>query len=162
MLCLHPGTGQTLLFAPADGHGVKKSRLTRDRDRDISEKIALGQAAVKPSGEGMYDQRLFNQDSGMQHMRDCRVLPEGGGGGEPLRSIREYVQLPVNFIGRACLTTVHPLGCPDGFLRGLQGRKRVAALLRLEICKRILPRSLGLHDPSTLVDEYWCQWHCSS
>ena len=84
VLCDHPGTGQTLLFAPADGHGVKKSRLTRDRDRDISEKIALGQAAVKPSGEGMYDQRLFNQDSGMQHLCvhcDLRVLPEGGTGG---------------------------------------------------------------------------------
>lgn len=25
-----------------DAHGVKKSKITRDRDRDISEKIALG------------------------------------------------------------------------------------------------------------------------
>ena len=59
---------------------MKKSRLTRDRDRDISEKIALGQAAVKPSGEGMYDQRLFNQDAGRQQLCvncDVRVLPEG-------------------------------------------------------------------------------------
>ena len=29
-----------------DRHGVKKSKLTRDSDRDISEKIALGQANV--------------------------------------------------------------------------------------------------------------------
>ena len=27
-----------------DAHGGKRSKLTRDRDRDISEKIALGQA----------------------------------------------------------------------------------------------------------------------
>ena len=48
-----------------DRHGVKKSKLTRDADRDISEKIALGQANVRASGEAMYDQRLFNQDAGM-------------------------------------------------------------------------------------------------
>ena len=80
MLCDHPDIGGPLLCAPADGHGVKKSRLTRDRDRDISEKIALGQAAVKPSGEGMYDQRLFNQDAGRQHVRvhcNVRVLAKG-------------------------------------------------------------------------------------
>ena len=80
MLGYYPDISQLLLCAPADGHGVKKSRLTRDRDRDISEKIALGQAAVKPSGEGMYDQRLFNQDAGAQHQRvhcDLRVSPEG-------------------------------------------------------------------------------------
>ena len=29
-----------------DAHGGKRSKLTRDRDRDISEKVALGQ--VKP------------------------------------------------------------------------------------------------------------------
>ena len=44
-----------------DAHGVKKSKLTRDRERDISEKIALGQANVRATGEAMYDQRLFNQ-----------------------------------------------------------------------------------------------------
>ncbi|KAK9813503.1 hypothetical protein WJX73_002946 [Symbiochloris irregularis] len=48
-----------------DRHGVKKSKLTRDADRDISEKIALGQANVRASGEAMYDQRLFNQDAGV-------------------------------------------------------------------------------------------------
>ena len=26
-----------------DAHGFKKSKLTRDRDRDVSEKMALGQ-----------------------------------------------------------------------------------------------------------------------
>ncbi|KAG2540721.1 hypothetical protein PVAP13_9NG581100 [Panicum virgatum] len=42
----------------------KKSKITRDRDRDISEKIALGMASTggAKGGEVMYDQRLFNQD----------------------------------------------------------------------------------------------------
>ncbi len=44
-----------------DAHGHKKSKLTRDRERDISEKIALGQANVRSQGEALYDQRLFNQ-----------------------------------------------------------------------------------------------------
>ncbi|MCO5588702.1 hypothetical protein L7F22_042661 [Adiantum nelumboides] len=48
-----------------EGHAGKKSKLTRDRDRDISEKVALGMATVG-TGEVMYDQRLFNQDQGMQ------------------------------------------------------------------------------------------------
>ena len=43
----------------------EKSKLTRDRDRDISEKIALGQANVGATGQPMYDQRLFNQDTGV-------------------------------------------------------------------------------------------------
>eukprot|EP00887_Chlorella_sp_A99_P006436 scaffold3.g6436.t1 len=47
-----------------DAHGHKKSKLTRDRDRDVSEKIALGMARVT-GGEAMYDQRLFNQDTGV-------------------------------------------------------------------------------------------------
>lgn len=49
-----------------DGHGSKKSKLTRDRERDISEKVALGQANVTGGGEVMYDQRLFNQEQGME------------------------------------------------------------------------------------------------
>ncbi|XP_074268983.1 SNW/SKI-interacting protein A [Silene latifolia] len=44
----------------------KKSKITRDRDRDISEKVALGMASVGAGrGEVMYDQRLFNQEKGM-------------------------------------------------------------------------------------------------
>lgn len=44
----------------------KKSKITRDRDRDVSEKVALGMASVgNGRGEVMYDQRLFNQDKGM-------------------------------------------------------------------------------------------------
>ena len=50
-----------------DAHGGKRSKLTRDRDRDVSERVALGQAAVGGArgGESMYDQRLFNQDAGI-------------------------------------------------------------------------------------------------
>lgn len=43
----------------------KKSKITRDRDRDISEKVALGMASTKPGTEVMYDERLFNQDKGI-------------------------------------------------------------------------------------------------
>ncbi|XP_044472037.1 SNW/SKI-interacting protein-like [Mangifera indica] len=45
----------------------KKSKITRDRDRDISEKVALGMASAGTArgGEVMYDQRLFNQEKGM-------------------------------------------------------------------------------------------------
>lgn len=49
-----------------DAKGSKKSKITRDRERDISEKIALGMAKVETNaGESMYDSRLFNQDRGM-------------------------------------------------------------------------------------------------
>ncbi|KAL2929065.1 SNW/SKI-interacting protein [Bienertia sinuspersici] len=46
----------------------KKSKITRDRDRDISEKVALGMASVGAAGRGeiTYDQRLFNQEKGME------------------------------------------------------------------------------------------------
>ena len=48
------------------GHVGKKSKLTRDRDRDVSELQALGKANVSAkSNEAMYDQRLFNQDEGL-------------------------------------------------------------------------------------------------
>ncbi|EDV20286.1 uncharacterized protein TRIADDRAFT_51016 [Trichoplax adhaerens] len=43
----------------------KRSKLERQRDRDISEKIALGMPANVKSDEGMYDQRLFNQAEGV-------------------------------------------------------------------------------------------------
>ncbi|KAI3872592.1 hypothetical protein MKW92_015802 [Papaver armeniacum] len=46
----------------------KKSKVTRDRDRDVSEKVALGMAntgAPACGGDIMYDQRLFDQDKGM-------------------------------------------------------------------------------------------------
>lgn len=46
-----------------NAHGYKRSKITRDKDRDISEKIALGMAKVG-AGEAMYDQRLFNQETG--------------------------------------------------------------------------------------------------
>ncbi|EOY04857.1 Chromatin protein family [Theobroma cacao] len=45
----------------------KKSTITRDRDREISEKVDLGMASTGAGrgGEVMYDQRLFNQEKGM-------------------------------------------------------------------------------------------------
>ena len=38
----------------------KRSKMTRDSERDVSERIALGQAVPK-STETLFDQRLFNQ-----------------------------------------------------------------------------------------------------
>lgn len=38
-----------------------RSKLQRDKERDISEQIALGLASAPPSQEAMFDQRLFNQ-----------------------------------------------------------------------------------------------------
>merc|ERR1719272_751003 len=43
----------------------KKTKMSRDDDRDISEKIALGLATKTGGDDMMYDQRLFNQDAGM-------------------------------------------------------------------------------------------------
>merc|ERR1719193_1680804 len=43
----------------------KPGGRNREKDRDISEKMALGQAAAKSTGS-MYDSRLFDRDSGMQ------------------------------------------------------------------------------------------------
>lgn len=42
-----------------------KGKRKRDEDRDVSERIALGQAAPTLKGEQMFDQRLFNQSQGM-------------------------------------------------------------------------------------------------
>jgi SNW domain-containing protein 1 len=41
-----------------------KSKAVRDKDRDVSEQIALGKN-VPTRKDGMFDQRLFNQDSGL-------------------------------------------------------------------------------------------------
>jgi len=43
----------------------KKDKRGREEDRDISERIALGQAAQPTSQEAMFDARLFNQSAGM-------------------------------------------------------------------------------------------------
>jgi len=43
----------------------KKSKISRDEDRDVSEKIALGIKAPTQTAETQFDQRLFNQTQGM-------------------------------------------------------------------------------------------------
>ena len=45
--------------------GNRKSKLTRDDERDVSERIALGMQASSGTKETQYDQRLFNQSQGM-------------------------------------------------------------------------------------------------
>lgn len=47
------------------GRDARIKHMERETDRDISEKIALGLAKPTASKESMYDQRLFNQTSGM-------------------------------------------------------------------------------------------------
>jgi len=42
-----------------------RSSASRNADRDVSEKIALGQAVPNQTGETMFDQRLFNQTQGI-------------------------------------------------------------------------------------------------
>merc|ERR1712060_630980 len=42
-----------------------KNKKGREEDRDVSERIALGQAAQPTSQEAMFDARLFNQSAGM-------------------------------------------------------------------------------------------------
>jgi SNW domain-containing protein 1 len=41
-----------------------KGQGEREKERDVSESIALGKAVPK-SKDGMFDQRLFNQDQGL-------------------------------------------------------------------------------------------------
>jgi hypothetical protein len=49
------------------GFPDKKSKITRDRDHDVSEKIVLGMInTTAGTGEVVYDQRPFNQDKGMK------------------------------------------------------------------------------------------------
>ena len=46
----------------------RRSKLERNRERDISEQIALGlpaRAAQGASGDGLFDSRLFNQSKGL-------------------------------------------------------------------------------------------------
>lgn len=47
--------------------GIKtKMRLKSDKDRDISELVALGKTVPRQTaGESLFDARLFNQDQGM-------------------------------------------------------------------------------------------------
>ena len=40
-----------------DAHGFKKSKLTRDRDRDVSEKMALGQVGLCRAGFALLGRR---------------------------------------------------------------------------------------------------------
>ncbi|KAH0745764.1 hypothetical protein KY285_007421 [Solanum tuberosum] len=56
------------LMEAKEGAAMKRRKIkTRDGDRDISEKVALGMASTsRGCGEAMmYDQRLFNQEKGM-------------------------------------------------------------------------------------------------
>lgn len=56
------------LLAKDVAMGKKNSKIVRDRDRDVSKKVALGMASIGGggrAGEVTYDARLFNQKKGM-------------------------------------------------------------------------------------------------
>ena len=46
-------------------HPDKRSELDQEKDRDISEKIALGMPSKSSMKESMFDQRLFNKTKGL-------------------------------------------------------------------------------------------------
>lgn len=65
-----------------DGQMLKRSKLTRDQDRDVSERVALGQKVDGNGGsEVLYDQRLFNQD-GTNSRRGGHTSLAGGYGAD--------------------------------------------------------------------------------
>lgn len=45
----------------ARAHPDKRSKLDREKDRDVTEKIALGMPSKTVTQESVFDQRLFNQ-----------------------------------------------------------------------------------------------------
>lgn len=57
-----------------DAHGGKRSKLTRDRDRDISEKVALGQVTAPPAADAGLDRYIH---CARRHERSARLHLEG-------------------------------------------------------------------------------------
>jgi SNW domain-containing protein 1 len=55
------------------GH-EKRTKLEQQRDRDISEKIALGMPSNAKSQESLYDQRLFNQSRARTDVHYSRFI----------------------------------------------------------------------------------------
>lgn len=53
-----------LVHGESTGPTLRRSKLVRDGDRDIAERVALGQDVKKNGKEILYDQRLFNQGTG--------------------------------------------------------------------------------------------------
>lgn len=53
-----------MVHGESTGPTLKRSKLSRDADRDLAERVALGQSLDEggKTGEVLYDQRLFNQD----------------------------------------------------------------------------------------------------
>ena len=70
--------GREARLAAADARAGKKSKAARDAGRDVSERVALGQARVGGAGgEALYDQRLFNRDGGGVGAVDVEVCTPG-------------------------------------------------------------------------------------
>ena len=50
-----------MLFLVVTVYVTARSKIERNKDRDVSEKIALGLPTGAPSQDSLFDQRLFNQ-----------------------------------------------------------------------------------------------------
>ena len=46
-----------------------RNKIERNKDRDVSEKIALGLPTGAPSQDSLFDQRLFNQSKVSVHLQ---------------------------------------------------------------------------------------------
>lgn len=86
---------------------LKRSKLARDRDRDLAERVALGQrggAGGGGSSEVAYDQRLFNQGGSARGMA-------AGFGGEDADALYDA---PLFDGGKGSKFQYHPKGGGDG------------------------------------------------
>ncbi len=61
----------------ARAHPDKRSKLDREKDRDVTEKIALGMPSKSGTQESMFDQRLFNQSQVHNNYIDTWCVPRG-------------------------------------------------------------------------------------
>ena len=68
----HATRSSVLLLIPASLCFICRSRLQRERERDISEKIALGVPNARAGGDEIqFDQRLFNQSKVCLQLSAC-------------------------------------------------------------------------------------------
>lgn len=81
-----------------DAHGFKKSKLTRDRDRDVSEKMALGQVRNRLSNTVKYP---LTGHPVSKHSRQDRYLD-----GNQTGSHTEFVIFQENTFGNRGLVAV--------------------------------------------------------
>ena len=105
----------------------KRSKATRDEDRDVSERLALGMPVgrgVGGTGEAQYDTRLFNQTegvaSGFAGEDGERV---GGCGRRPVAAVAVEVYMRTTYLA-SLLPLPSPLPRIQRVLQAVEGRLR--------------------------------------